>query len=125
VVMPLGKDVVVGPSDKAVSISSANGESVRRPESREQEPVLPQADTVPMTNGTKKSTRSENKTAPRKATTGTLSALVAEAEALKNELRQAYTRTHQLLGAIKKHRRQNKLVQSTLATLRQLKSVAG
>jgi hypothetical protein len=128
VVMPLGKDGAIGPSDKAVRISSANGESARRPELSEQQTVLPQTETAPMTNGTRKSTRSENKTALKKSTTGTLAALVTEAEALKNELRQAYTRTHQLLAAIKKHRRQNKLVQSTLATLatlRQLKSVAG
>jgi hypothetical protein len=124
---------VVSPSDTAISISSARGESTRGNKSQDQalasqqerEPVLQQVETVPIANGTKKSTRSVNRTVPQKATTGTLAALVTEAEALKDELRQAYTRTHRLLAAIKKHRRQNKLVQSTLATLRQLKNVAG
>ena len=59
----------------------------------------------------------------RKASNGTLAALVDEAEALQDDLRRAYTRTHHLLAAIKKHRRQNQLVQSTLTSLRQLQQI--
>ena len=130
-VMALGKDAVIGPSDTAVCISSADGDSVRSPKVRVQEPVdsLPQtvpiASATPNVNGTKKESRAVTKIAPRKATNGTIAALVTEAESLKDVLRQAYTRTHQLLSGIKKYRRQNKVVQSTLASLRQLKSIAG
>jgi hypothetical protein len=125
VVMPLGKEAVVGPSGQALRIASPNGPPSGPVESRRPEPVLSEVPTVPLATEAKKATRLVSRATPRQAPPSTLAGLVAEAEALKNELRQAYRQTHQLLMALKKHRRQNKLVQSTLATLRQLKSVAG
>jgi hypothetical protein len=131
VVMPLDKEAIAGPSDNATRISSANGEAASVPAAKDEESVVPEALTLPLTNGTpsvngtKKAARAVNKAVTRKAPSGTLAALVTEGEALKDVLRQAYTRTHQLLSAIKKYRRQNKVVQSTLASLRQLKSIAG
>jgi hypothetical protein len=125
VVMPLGKEAVVGPSDQAVRIASPNGHPASPAVSPEPAPGFAENPTVPIAREAKQSPRLVSKAPPRKAPPSTLAGLVTEAEALRNELRQAYSRTHQLLLALKKHRRQSKLVQSTLATLRQLKSVAG
>ena len=49
-----------------------------------------------------------------------LGTLIQEAQALKDALRDAYGRSNSLLVALKRHRKQSKLVQSALASLRQL-----
>jgi hypothetical protein len=46
--------------------------------------------------------------------------LIAEAEALRNLLGEAATRSHRLLAALKQHRRQAKAVQAAVGALRQL-----
>ena len=45
--------------------------------------------------------------------------------ALKGVLRDAYTRTNQLLAALKKQKKQSQAVQATLASLRQLQHIDG
>jgi hypothetical protein len=45
--------------------------------------------------------------------------LIAEAEALKALLRDAYERVNRLLTALKRQRQQNKLLASTMSALRQ------
>ena len=52
-----------------------------------------------------------------------LGALIQEAQALKDALRDAYGRSNRLLVALKRHRKQSKLVQTTLASLRQLQQI--
>lgn len=49
--------------------------------------------------------------------------LYAEAQVLRDLLRDAYGRANGLMRAIKRHRQQSKLVQSTLATLKQLQHI--
>jgi hypothetical protein len=48
---------------------------------------------------------------------------VAEAEALKDLLRHAYTRTHQLLAGVKRYRKQAQAMKSALGSLRLLQEV--
>ena len=60
---------------------------------------------------------------PRKINGIGLDALLAEAEALKTSLRDAYARTNQLLLAIRRHKRQAHAVRATLASLRQLQHI--
>jgi len=50
-----------------------------------------------------------------------LAALIAEAEALHGAIGEARSRTGRLVAALRKQRRRDRLVQSTLASLRQLK----
>ena len=50
-------------------------------------------------------------------------ALIAQAIAVKESLRDAQTKTSALITALKQHRKHSKLVRSTLASLRQLQSV--
>lgn len=54
-----------------------------------------------------------------------LGALIAEAQALKDALYEAYGRTARLVAALKRHRKQSKLVSTTLASLRQLQQIDG
>ena len=48
-------------------------------------------------------------------------ALIQEAEALHQALADAKARTHRLIGALRRERKRSRLVQSTLATLRQIR----
>ena len=50
-------------------------------------------------------------------------AVLREAEAVKTSLRDAHGQVGRLITALKRHRRQSKLVQSTLASLKQLQSL--
>ena len=54
-----------------------------------------------------------------------LGALIAEAHALRDYLHDGYARAAKLFVALKRHRKQSKLVQSTLASLRQLQQIEG
>ena len=49
--------------------------------------------------------------------------LLEEAESLKSELREAYGRAVRLVNAIKRQRKQSRLVKSTLESLKQLPSI--
>lgn len=83
--------------------------------------------------GTNGSAGTANGTAPsaangirrRKAKSTGLAALIGEAESLKSALRDAFSRSHKLLVAIKRQRAQSKIVQSFLKALRELQSVDG
>jgi hypothetical protein len=50
---------------------------------------------------------------------------LAQAEALRDSLRDVLLKANDLIGALKRQRRQEKLVQSTLASLKELQAVAG
>ena len=50
-----------------------------------------------------------------------LAALIQEAVALHEALADAKTRTHRIIGALRRHRKQSKLVASTLQSLKQLR----
>ena len=54
---------------------------------------------------------------------GSFAALLEQAQAIQNMLRDALLRTNQLLGGLKQYRRQAKVMNSTLASLRQLQEV--
>ena len=54
-----------------------------------------------------------------------LGALIEEAQALKTVLHDAYARTSRLVAALRQHRKQSRLVQSTLASLKQLQQIEG
>jgi hypothetical protein len=49
--------------------------------------------------------------------------VIAHAEAVKASLRDATSKTTQLIAALKRHRKQAKAVQSTLAALKQLQDI--
>ena len=50
-------------------------------------------------------------------------ALIEQAEAVKTSLRETLANTSELITSLKKHRKQTRLVRSTLASLRQLQSI--
>ena len=54
-----------------------------------------------------------------------IGALIAEAQALKEVMRDGYERASRLLAALKRHGKQSELLRSTLASLRQLQGLGG
>ncbi len=56
-------------------------------------------------------------------TTTGLAAVLREAEAVQVALRESHTRVSHLIAALKRHRRQSKLMQSTLASIKQLQQL--
>jgi hypothetical protein len=49
--------------------------------------------------------------------------IIAEAQALKEVLRASYQQASRLIAALKRQRKQSKLVQSTIASLRHLQQI--
>jgi hypothetical protein len=119
--MPLGKDGALPPSDEAVRITSAGDESATQTPKRERSE---DSRTGPPANG------QGNGRPPQgggddagHATSGNgtgLGGLIAEAQALKEALQDGYGRTARLVAALKRHRKQSKLLQGTLSALQQL-----
>jgi hypothetical protein len=54
-----------------------------------------------------------------------LGALIAEAHAVRDFLHDGYARASRLCVSLKRHRKQSKLVTTTLASLRQLQQIEG
>ena len=52
-----------------------------------------------------------------------MNVVLQQAEAAKTSLRDAFSQINRLIGSLKRHRRQSKLVQSTLASLKQLQTL--
>lgn len=121
VVMPLPKNLVLAPSDDALRIVSAE---VARPSSQPSPERKKSAMPSRSNNGNGHEVR-EQKSASSSAENGKVSvgSLFAEAQTLRDLLRDAYGRANGLMRAIKRHRQQSKLVATTLASLRQLQKI--
>lgn len=131
VIMPLDQKAALPPSDNALSIASVDGPSTvstatPTPE-RNIDMKNPLVSNFPNGNGNgiSASQHSANGAAGDKvpAPGAGIGGLIAEAEALKTLLHDAYGRSHQLLVAVKRHRKQAQTVQATLASLRQLHTI--
>lgn len=133
VVMPLGSGIIA-PSEDAICINSAT------PQTTNDQPSPTRRNTIlnePQTNGQNghsaangdatncTSNHTSNGVRRRKGKSTGLAALIDEAESLKKALRDAYERSHELLRAIKRQRKQSQIVQRTMRDLKQLQSVDG
>ena len=122
VCVPLDKTGAVKSSDDAIHLSSTDGMPA---------PTASPVTTVPATAPVIPIKDEPSVEAPQSTltiTNGTertgIAAVLAEAEAIKELLRQAYTRTHQLVTGVKRYRKQAQMVKSALGSLRQLQEVA-
>ena len=75
---------------------------------------------TPPVNGTVPPVAEPNEPGDQSTSFGTV---LREAEAVKTSLRDAHGQVSRLIAALKRHRRQSKLVQTTLASLKQLQSL--
>jgi hypothetical protein len=126
---PLPKEAVIRASENGVHLSSLDAQTPLPPAAtnghsraktallEDEEPSVgkePVANTAPQPAPVAQASHERSGTA----------AVLEEAEAIKNLLRDAYTRTHQLITGIKRYRKQAQVVRSALGSLRQLQEVA-
>jgi hypothetical protein len=129
VVMPLvDAALILGPCDKAVQITSVlqtNGESRTKPNRRNivNEPTnrVNETDSVPANNGNGNGNGKATRT--RKSKSTGLAALIEEAESLKSAVREIGSRSHKLVIALKRHRKQSRLMQTSLKALKDLQQI--
>jgi hypothetical protein len=123
--MPLGKEGVLPPSDDALRIRSAGDEPAAKPRKKERRDreTMPR----PTDNGQRNGHVPSRESADNGHTmvASGLGALIAEAQSLKEALHDAYGRAGRLLVTLKRQRRQSRLMQTTLASLRQLQQIEG
>ena len=118
---PLSKESALGPSDDAVRIDSdprpaptpATGDGTMKPRATVSDR------TTPTSLGLSARREAANSNSPE--TPAGLAALIGEAEALHATLADARSRAGRLVVALRKQRRREKLLGSTLASLRQLR----
>jgi hypothetical protein len=129
VVMPLQPDSALPPADDALRIESAADQPPPRIHQTERTDT-PMA--TPSTNGHENgrgngrtvAAPADNTEAPDK-TGVSIGGLIAEAQSLRDATREVYGRAGRLVTALQRHRRQSRLVASTLQSLRQLQQIGG
>jgi hypothetical protein len=130
VVMPLvGPALVAAPCDKAVQIKSVlqtevnnQPQPIRR--NTVSEPISNDRNdlqTASNGNGNGNGTGTKNRT--RKPKSSGLFALIEEAESLKGALREICSRSHKLLVSLKRHRKQTRLMQTSLKAIKDLQQI--
>jgi hypothetical protein len=149
--MPLGKDDIVAPTADAVRIASDSSPAARphckqerlehartatpqspnpasdpaRPSIVPQEPEQALVPSLRLREDTRPpSVTSTSDLKHGAADANDLQSLIDEAEALKNVLRDAYTRTHRVLAAARRQRKQAQVVKAAMASLRQLQQAS-
>jgi hypothetical protein len=128
--VPLDPTTAVAPAENSLRIFSDGKEAVvpLLPPDRRNSPV-----TRPPTNGhgngsSSEPTASRTNEPARQETAANgigIAALIAEAQALKDIMRDGYERANRLLVALKRHGKQSELLRSTLASLKQLQGLSG
>lgn len=120
VCMPLSKEGVLPASEDVVRIASAEDQHSQPSPQRRKATVSVHH---PNTNGNGHAASPMPSEEQLTSNQGTASDLLAEALALKQMLHHAYAHSSRLVVAIKKQRRQSKLVASTLTALKQLQRI--
>jgi hypothetical protein len=123
--MPLGPDGALPPGDEALRISSAGDAPATPVPRKEGRSAMPRQ---PAANGP------GNPQAPRRRGDGEgqrtsrngagLATLLAEAQGLKDVLHDAFGRATRLLAAVRRQKRQSKLLRGTLSALQQLQRLS-
>jgi uncharacterized protein YlxW (UPF0749 family) len=75
------------------------------------------------TNGQVATNGQTHNTSGSKANQQDLAALIKQTEAMRSTLRELLLKTNGLVKALKQHRRKSKAIQSTLESLKQLKTL--
>jgi hypothetical protein len=129
--MPLGKDGALPPGGDVVRITPGGEAPAAPPMTERSEPAM----TRPPPNGHASDPPSNGhdrnpppapagRPAEERPTNGTgLGGLIEEAQALQEALRAAHGRAGRLLAALRRQRKQSRLMASTLASLRQLQQL--
>src|SRR5262249_48870457 len=126
----LSKDGIIPPTKDALRTVSAEpvAAAPSQPSPRSQSMPNPEPDTPSLTSGQNANGQHANgqetkMSARRRSKSAGFNALIQEADKRKGARRALYNRANHLLASIKRHRQQNRMVQNTIASLRQLQNV--
>jgi hypothetical protein len=120
----LGKEGAIPPNPNAIRIESPHVDDDHlppTPKPNRKHPIMPQSKTNRNGQADNNGAGNSDGTGPENPTG--VESLIEQAEAVKTSLRETLTNTSELIASLKKHRKQTKLVRSTLASLRQLQSI--
>lgn len=124
--MPLSKEGAIAPSRDSLRVTSAEGEQPRQASNTERKKiVMPPTTTNGIGNGQSAPQRKATTEAAEQNGHSTTSPVIVEAQALKDVLRDCYNQASRFVAALKRQRKQSKLVQNTIASLRQLQQIDG
>ena len=118
----LDPESALSPTENAIRIESGNvPEDVQlsNPKSRKRKAAMPQANSK---QNSRAQSESSGASANGKAEQRDMTALIDQAETLKASLREALAEITELARALKRHRKRAKIVESTLASLRELQT---
>jgi hypothetical protein len=119
--MPLDKDAALAPSEHDLRLRAA----ADRPRPANATPARKAAPpAVPQQNGHAAAPTRCTARAAKGAGEGNAEALLAEAQAVRELLRQALTRTGALLQAVRRQKKERRLMRATLTSLRQLQQTS-
>ena len=127
--MPLNKESAIPPTDGAVRIESPQGEIAVVPQLETPKEVPPMSEPTTnttakaATNGQAKTDTTALKAPRRKASQQDLAGLINQAVQFRTALHGLMQEANGLVKALKQQRRQNKAIQNTLASIKQLKSL--
>jgi len=120
---PLSKESAIGPDDDATRIDSTNPGPAPVPAANpEDHATMGRHESTDRTEAARPAAREIRvpAEAARDHAGGGLAALIQEAVELHGALADARARTHRLIGALRRHRKQSRLTSATLAALRNL-----
>jgi hypothetical protein len=126
--VPLAPDTALPPSADALRIGSDGKEAAGPQPPSERRPLVAKPHNAGVGNGQPCEPAPAPAAEPAREAAASgigIGALIAEAQALKEVLRDGYERASRLLAALKRHGRQSELLRSTLASLRQLQGLGG
>jgi hypothetical protein len=112
--MPLDPKTAIPPGQDVVRLESAETATPDQPQPQQRRTAMP----TPTGNGHGASDRPPPAGPPER--NGGVNDLIAEAEALRQLLGEAATRSQRLLAALKQHKRQARAVEAAVVSLRQL-----
>jgi hypothetical protein len=125
----LDADTAIPPANDAIRIESPSaGTEIPVSKPKPQRRTIPVPDTTTnnghaQANGQAKTNGQARKSSSSKASQQDLAGLIAQVETLRQSQRETLLKTNELLKGLKRHRRQSRALESTIASLRQLKTL--
>lgn len=125
--VPLTTSLIIPPSDNAIRITTQEDSSIPQPHRERTRSPMPSPHTngnghAPTDNHGNGAAHDQDSS---QSGGSSLGALIAEAQALKDVMQKAFSQSSRFVIALKRHRKQSRLVASTLASLRQLQQIGG
>jgi len=134
VYMPLDSESAIKPSKQAIRIQSPKGPPIGPDPTSEERKNPTMTEPAASTNGHAEGdgqaeskpqahSNGQARKGPHRKSGQDLDSLIRQAEVLRSSLRDTLVKNNELLKGLKAHRRSNRVLQNTIASLRQLRTL--